>query len=760
RLLTSFAHARFDDYPHAPAAKDDAANSPDGGDAPDRFNFSVVWRGSARAGRVFAHAGGEATLPEISGAHEWELFVVEPGADGSRLAQRLSGRRAGAGDGAVEPVAVVWQPAELTAEEYSLLRRLHALRNDPALAGFGEAARVAAKTLASRAERVWTRLYLDEGALVIGAERFRFTSAARSAPKLAAVFAEVLAPLFAERHPQHPSFADALCEQDVARLVEEFFSGANATDDAVQRLAESFALPLGLASPRGNSYGHASCDEAARAPWVAALLALVESAGSQIVPVAEAQRALARPPFGLGREAHHLVVAALVACGRIELTTTAGGLITRRTLGRAVNWEEIAGVCRATDVQLGAAELTDWAQRLTGREDLSQLIDPAARDAALRALSAWLQAWRADNPLARYEELPDSGLTTRAARLAASVRATYGAAADAVESALAGEATPEDALQQVAECFASSVDEFSRASASLAELDAYVEGVARRESSHDYLVLAEPTGVEEIESARRELLKLTQDPHTLFDADSRSRFELLWRAFRDRYAAHYAAAHERACGAGRDRSALDALMRSASWCEFESLARLPFADPRPWREASRLAGRARGSSCPAPVAELLAEEPRCACRFRLADADEQDELLARLADLIDRTRASYRRELSRYHAHLAVALGSAAGGETRAEVVARTRALANSFARGENPQHVTAADVSLIMNALERAPAPPPLVRLAPPRIEGLLAREELDARLAQWLEEVPAAQAFVEIVSENNLHAATESGS
>lgn len=761
RLLASFAHARFDDYPHAHVADDIvAAASTDDGDARDRFDFSVAWRGSTRAGRVFVHAGGDAPLPESSGRHEWELFVVEPGADGSKLAVKLNARRASVVDAAVAPIAVVWQPAELTAEEYSLLRRLHALRNDPSLAGFGEAARVAAKTLASRAERVWTRLYVDEGALVIDGERFRFTSAARSAPTFAAVFAEVFAPLFAARHPQHPHFAAALCEQDVARLVEEFFSGANATDAAVQQLAEEFALPLGLASPRGNSYVHASCDEASRAPWVASLLALVGSAGNQIVPVDEAQRALARPPFGLGRKAHQLVLAALVACGRVELTTTAGGLITRRTLGRAVNWEEIAGVCRATDVHLGAAELTDWAQRLTGRADLSQLIDPASRDAALSALSAWLEAWRANNPLARFDELPDSGLTTRAARLATSVRATYSAAADAVESALAGGATAEDVLQQVAECFASTVDEFARASARLAELDAYIDGVSRRESARDYLVMAEPTGVEEIESARRELLKLTQDPHTIFDADSRARFDLLWRAFRDRYGAHYAAAHERACGAARDRSALDALLRSASWCEFESLARLPFVDPRPWREAARLAERARGSSCPVHVAELLAEQPRCACRFRLADANEQDELLARLEDLTDRTLAAYRRDLSRYHAHLAVALGSVADDETRVEVVARTRALANSFARGENPPHVSAADVSLILRALETAPAPPPLVRLALPRVEGLVAREELVARLAQWLAELPAAQALVEIVSENNLHAAADSGS
>ncbi|MCA1816080.1 MAG: hypothetical protein LC746_06675, partial [Acidobacteria bacterium] len=716
RLLDALARSRFEDFPATGGLNAGATNTPAGQaatrrDAGDACNFSVEWRGSTRAGRV-VRVGGDARSADAAGAPspgdescEWELFVLEPGADAARFEQALSSRVDEGAASAPSPVALVWQPAELTAEEYSLLRRLHALRGDATLASFGEAARVATTTLAARAERVWSRLYLDEGVLSFAGERFRFTAEARSAPTLARVLADVLAPHFDALHAEHPRLAAALHEQDVARLVGEFFSGANTTDATVQQLAEQFAVPLGLAVPRGNGYAHASVEEARRAPWVADVLALVERAGNQSVSVEELRRATARAPFGLRREAQHLVLAALVACGRVELVTRAGGLISRRTLGRAVNWEEIAGARRAATGELGADELAAWARRLTAREDVAPLTDAAARDSARAALASWLEGWRAANPLASFDEMADDGLTTRAARLAGEVRSTFGAAADAVESALAGDAPLEDALQRVAECFGSSIEEFARASARLEELGIYAEGVAARERVRDYLLLAEPTGVEEIECARRELLSLAEDPHTLFDAESRARFQPLWKAFRGRYAAHYTEAHDRAVGSRSDTTALDEFTQSAAWREFEALARLPFVEARAFDEAARRAARARPVHCQLPVADLLEAHPRCACPFRLADAEELGDSLAALEGLTERGRADYRRALASRHAQLARSLDSLAAADARAEVVARAGTLANSFARGENPPHFGRADVALILRALEREPA-------------------------------------------------------
>jgi hypothetical protein len=815
-LFDALARARFDDYrlaaeaaanysPHGAAfdvagdarnvgAASDPRNvattsqettharivTPPGFDSPS-INFGVVWRGSVRVGRV-AHVASHNTAQVAARANaatdndtcEWELFILEPGADGESFAQSLLVSRAaelravapefqaGASDSHTDdapPIMLVWQPAELNAEEYVLLRRLHALRSDASLANFGEAARIANNTLAARAERVWSRLYMDDGVLIIaGGERFRFTAGARSSATLAGVLAQALAPFFDARHPSHPRYESVLCEQDVARLVEEFFSGANMGEPSVQQLAERFARPLGLAVPHGPSYATASREEILRAPWVALVSELIE-ASEQGISAAEVRRALARTPYGLTREAQHLVLAALVACGRVELITMTGGLISRRTLGRATDWDEIAGVCRASGVQLGAAELTDWARRLTGRDDLPQIDNAEGPSRVRDALSQWLSAWRAGTLLADFEQLPDSGLTTRSAKLASHVRRTFGAAADALDSALSSDTPLEDALQRVADAFSSSTEEHARAYQQQELLTAYVSGVTRREGVRDYLVLAEPTGVEEIECARRELLGICEDPHTLFDEAARERFALLWEAFRARYTVHYAEAHEHAVGASDDDSdALELLTRSAFWREFDSLSALPFVDARLWREASRLAARARDSRCTLPVASLLDAHPRCACRFRLADIDDHAESVARLVELTERGRTLYRRSLSHFHSHLASVLEVVASEETREEVGARARTLANSFARGENPPHLSSADVSLILRALERSPAPPPLVRVAPPTVAGLVARDELASRVRQWLEELPPAPALVEIGSESNhQHVAAE---
>lgn len=795
RLLNALARNRFDDYRLAAEASADAslravdetgavettgANFDSSG-----FNFDLAWRGSMRVGRVAQVASDAAarvaSRPDVAPGedpYEWELFVLEPGADGETFTRALLEARADEAraefddesrasashfelDASADapPITLVWQPAELSPEEYVLLRRLYALRHDATLANSGDAARVAAGALAARAERVWSRLYMDEGVLIVaGGERFRFTNEARSSATLAGLLSQALSPFFDARHTEHPHFDAVLCEQDVLRLVEEFFSGANTGESSVQQLAERFARPLGLAAPRGSSLAHASCDEILRAPWVASVWQLIDAAGEQGIAADEVHRALARAPFGLARDAQRLVLAALVASGRAELLTKTGGLISRRTLGRATEWGEIAGVCRATGAHLGAAELTDWARRLTGQDDLPQITDAAGLAHVRAALARWLADWRASTLLADFERLPDSGLTTRSAKFAAQVRRTFGAAADALDSALDSDTPLEDALQRVADAFTSSAQEHARACEQLAQLTAYVSGVESRETVRDYLLLAEPTGVEGIECARRELLGLCEDPHTLFDADTRERFALLWEAFRVHYTAHYTETHERAVGAGAgEADALDEFTRSNVWREFEALSALPFVDASLWREASHLARRARESRCTLEVSNLLSTYTRCACNFRLADADDYADLATRLDELAERGRALSRRAVSHFHAHLASALEAVAAEATHEAAGARARTLAHSFARGENPREFTDADVTLILRALERAPAPAPLVKLAPPPTAGLQARDELAARVRQWLEELPPAPALVEIVSDNNHHAAEQ---
>ncbi|MCA1849807.1 MAG: hypothetical protein LC672_01825, partial [Acidobacteria bacterium] len=429
-------------------------------------------------------------------------------------------------------------------------------------------------------------LYMEEGALVSSEGSYRFTDEARAAATLAGALSLVFAPLFDARYPEHPFFADMLSETDVARLIGGFFGGANAADAATQELARLFAAPLGLATERGGAWSLETGDEALARPWVRETLALTDAAAGEVVPVAEARRALARAPYGLQREAQHLIFAALVAQRRIELVTAAGDRISRRTLDRALRWEEIAGIARAAEILHSAEELTDWARFLTGRAALASIVEPAAREEARAALADWLAVWQARALLRRFAELPDEALTVRAWNLASVVRRSFGAAADAVEATLAADISLEEGLQRVADAFADSAEQFAESAERLRELSGFVEAAQQRSHARAYLFSAEPTGADEIDSARRELLRLADDASSLFDEELRGRFDLLWRGFHARYVERYAAEHDRAVGKASDRRALDALRRSEGWREFEALAELPLALRRYWDEAA------------------------------------------------------------------------------------------------------------------------------------------------------------------------------
>ncbi|MGH9944077.1 MAG: hypothetical protein ACRD9R_17165, partial [Pyrinomonadaceae bacterium] len=648
-----------------------------------------------------------------------------------------------------------------------VLRRLVALRRDPSLAAeFGDVASSAARAYATQAEAIWTRLYVYDGVLHINGDRFRFTAEARSATKLSATLAQLLGSLFARRYPQHPIFNAPLGEDAAARLVGHLLSGSAVGADAggtdVQTLARLYAAPLGLAARRSDGYTLEVGEDALKYPWVKQALARVEEAKGELVPLAAVRRVLRGEPFGLLRESQHLVIAVLVAQRRIELITVAGEGLNRRTLHSHIDWGAVRGARLAVSSLYDAERLTSWARLLTGRDGLVSITTPEGHDGARAALVEWFEVWRARAVLEKFLSAPDAGLTTRAWELAAAVRHTFGTVAEAAEAALADDISLEEALQRMADAFADSPEQFALGYAQFEELEAYTDALAEREHARAYLTAADPTGVEEIESARRELLRLSEDVHALFDAAPRERFARLWQAFHDRYAAYYAEAHERAVALDvntGDGGVFDDLTRGDQWREFEALSQLPFVSRAPWEEAMSLLTGARGAArCRLPVRQLLAEQPRCACSFSLnrAAAESPAEVAAYLEELSARGRETARRTLAFYHSHLARTLELLAReAPDSADAEARAQRLAESFAKNQNPSHFTHADTRLIARVLEQHPAPQPLRVPAPFGGYGLMTRDELAGLLGQWLEELPANPILVELLEPSRSEAA-----
>ena len=748
-LLRFVARSRFEDWPFV-----------DGGEGPrgaETSEMLAVWAGTGRPGRLVWQAMKEGSAPpssdslsdKIPAANDWEIVILAPCVS-ERVHSELT--KGTSSDDAEQSLSqyVTWCPATLTAEEANCLRRLVVLRTDKSLfSTFGETARAAKRTNAALIERIWARIYLDDGALLMGDVRHDFTDEARSASSLSDMLGRMLAPMFAARFPKHPAFTDPLGETEVAHLISGLFGGANQGSASVQDLARLFAVPLGLVLLRGSVYTLEAGDHVLAHPWVRDVLEMTDIADGGVVPVDEVYVRLRGEPYGLLSSAQHLILAALVAQRRIELVTASGDRIGRRTLDLSLNWDEVEGIARAATLAHGAEELTAWARLLTHQDTLTSIADPSERESVRAALSEWLEAWRGTQLLEKYDALPDPGLTTKTWKLAGGVRKSFGTAANAVEAALAEIISLEEGLQRVADAFGDSEEQFVRSTQHLAELSNFIAGLASRELVQEYLAMAEPTTVNEIESARRELLAMIDDLQSPFDGEANKRFDILWREFHARYSEHYATMHAETVGANSNRRAIDALMRGDEWREFEALASLSIVNPQHWAQAEELVRKVRSSFCELNARQVLADRPACVCSFRLARAGALEKLPQDLADTLNTGRLAYRHTLSLLSTPLAIALDAIARKESDSEKASRARSLSGAFARGTEHSHFMNMDVELIEQALRRMATPPPVRVRLPAEEYGLLTRDELRARLNHWLDDLPDQPALVEVVGE-----------
>src|SRR5207253_2072896 len=182
----------------------------------------VMWRGMGRTGRINWQSPGESTEQALSSNaqtpdasfYDWMMTVLVPGAAGDKATVE-----SGSFEHRAAYVRVTWRPASMKPEELESLRRLIALRTDTTLlAEFGETMRAAERTHTALAERIWTRLYMDDGMFLAEGSARTFTNEARAGRTLSEVLSRMLHPLFGARYSQHPVFTQVLTESEVARL--------------------------------------------------------------------------------------------------------------------------------------------------------------------------------------------------------------------------------------------------------------------------------------------------------------------------------------------------------------------------------------------------------------------------------------------------------------------------------------------------------------------------------------------------------------
>lgn len=739
--IRNLARLRFEDWQLLDASS--------AGISIDTADFYVAWRGMGRRGRL----GWCMSLDELNEVVkastenndfiDWEVVFLAPDLKGIEINEETRSRWGVS--------FAVWQPASLSAEDVEVIKRLSALRDKASLfSDYAEAAQAAERTYTSLAERIWDKIYIDEGTFNTNNAQRAIPEESRSAKLLSEALAPMVSPLLATRYPLHPMFKESLGLNEVTHLVAGLFGGTNQTAASVQELARVFAVPLGLVSLRSGTLALEAGDNILRQPWVREVFTMSDEANGDLVPIASIYQRLRSEPYGLLREPQQLIFAAMVAQRRIELITKTDEHLSRRMLDNKLIWDDIIGIARSASLQYSAEELTAWAKRLTGNDKLSSIADPASREVVRASLVDWVSSWHASRLIERFEALPEDTVVTRAWRLISTSAQRFNIVAEAIETALVDVISLEEGLQRVSDTFNDSAEVFDRCLEELDQLENYIMGLEPREQIRKYVAIAELTNVNEIEDARLELLSLIDDPYSPFDAESNKRFNFLWREFQLRYSQHYATAHAITMNSLEFKKEIDSYLLTDDWREFEALSKLELVNKQHWLRATELLQHVKNARCDLNVRQVLSERPNCACSFRLSNMNLLKQLPQELANIVKSGLASYKHALSLLNTPLAIALDAIARMESDANLISKARVLSGVFARNSLPERFTTLEIILLEFAMRRMNAPPPVRVEIPVQDYGLLTREELRARLNQWVDDLPSEPALVEVISTN----------
>ncbi len=706
------------------------ANEPDSTGF-DTSDCQISWRGGSRRGRIVWTWGKQPADLSLSlgnfakiGEHwDWEIVIKEPDSD---ISDELIANE-------VVPT-VIWSPAQLNAEEVETLRRYSVLLNDSTLTErFAEQVRAAGHTHLSSVKKIWNRIFLEDAKLIINNIETAFTEETKRAETLSQAFSQMLQPLFEERYPKHPVFPQNLGINDVSQIVSELFSGKQPTPE-VQNLAELYAVPLGLVSLRNGNYVLESIDSITKQDWFTEINSVINDGENQTIPLKKVYRSLKKAPFGLVREAQHLILGALVANRQIEFVTSNNDRIGRRSLDLKIIWDDIIGIARA-EISRQDAALTTWAKVLTNVETFKSLENDG--DSIRHSLKSWLNDWQSANVLKRFDALPNNLLTSRIWRLSSHTHKTFGAVATAVETTLEEAISLEEGLRRVSDAFADEQEEFFNSSSHLVELEDFINSADKRTEVWNYVALCELSNNEEIESLRHQIFQVIEELENTTSHDLNQKLNSLWAEFQPKFIQHFAQKHESVMKSHHLQEKYDEIMRTNEWWEFESLSNLNIFHHIHREKVLQFQERFKELNCNFNVYEMLKTKPFCLCSFRVSDIKDWETLPRDFWESITEARKSYRKTLRMIGQIIAPMLESLAKQETDSAFIHSSLRLFEVFKQ--------TAEIPLLNNdelrVLER------ILRILPPEtLQGNLpnefdasTREEIREKLTLWLNNLPS---------------------
>jgi hypothetical protein len=565
---------------------------------------SLYWRGGTRRGRIIWQDIHPESALEVSRPgdehHDWEVLIGNSADADKRNAIN-------------ELPKAVWKPSDLNPDEIDAVKRFYVLQHDGAIReAHSDHIRSAFHAHVLLMDRLVSRVFLEDGHLVIDGFDYNFSDEARTSQTLSGLFSSMLEPLFEMRYPSHPFFLRNLGLAEVSSLLSDLYSGSRQKLGEVQQLAQTFALPLGLVKLVDGVYYPASREQLLSLDSVKTIEKVLDgSNGTAELNLVYAE--LRKPPTGLVREAQQLILAAMVSQRMVEFVTSKGDRINQRSLDLRMIWDDIVGLARPQESAHSTAKLAKWAVCFAGRDDIKDVGLEGDLAKFKEGAAMWLADWDSSRILGRFNDVPEESLNTAIWKTVTSASKTLGASASLIRKFLEGQTTVDECLGRVSELFLDDISRFEKATNDLEVIRIYLDDFAERERFRRYAVVASASDQPSIEAAREAVLSLIDEFEVSPSVDTARRIGYAFSRFQREYSEFYLSLHDSSMRSHETQEQLDQIKSSDDWWLFESLAAL--ADESVTSEVGDLLLMIKRLDCSAKTEQLLTAFPQCSCGF-------------------------------------------------------------------------------------------------------------------------------------------------
>jgi hypothetical protein len=651
--------------------------------------ITIEWRGGLRPGRLlwnlkFGEDSGQAKKEQSS---HWEVLIDLDEAVGTTGLPFIK-----------------WKADQLKPEEFDTLKRYHALMaREDLQQSFRDEVRTSIQTYTIAIEKIWERKFLQYGKLIIDGAEMEFSPSAVAGHNLSEVLGSMLAPHLGKQFPDHPIFGGRLELSVVDELSTGLFAARESVSPEVRKLAEAFAMPLGLAEITSGAVEIRPIESLLSVPTVSTLMEML-AASDGPVKMQSLRSRLGSRPFGLTVEAQCLILTALVARGMVEFVTKNDDRIGGRSLDLKLVWDDVAGVALPKHAVNLNEQLVKWAALLTGNDKLNSIGTEPGRQAVRQSLLSWLDEWNSRQLLERLDLIPDDTMSTEIWHLGARIRKSFGSVADAVSAYVTGNNDLENALRRCEDSFSASETEFATRKLDIEALESLLHAIPFRNQVRSGLAFFETTGETSVESSRSSVINAIDNRTSIAGILQSPEIRTTWLDLQANYNEFVTRSHESASRLHEHRDRANEIQASHEWWVFENLSTVDQFPTRFRRICKDIIREIRKCNCTNAASETDPVTcPKCA--FTPKTDRVRSVLCIRLWDTVNQALVAYDHVLRRIADDVIESVGAPTSSNDES-VAACTASVAEKLGHEVSVADFTENELRLLIMAMRRMDTP------------------------------------------------------